>query len=97
MLLLAEVFEKFRVTCLSNYGLDLAHYYAIPGLSWDAMFKSTKIELETIQDVDILLFLEKGIRGGLTQYSKRYAKANNMYMKDYNSEKKTKLLNVFRH
>ena len=42
-LLLADVFETFRHTCLTNYGLDPAHYYTSPGLSWDALLKTTGI------------------------------------------------------
>lgn len=39
--LLEEVFEKFREVCLKQYGLDPAHYYTSPGLSWDALLKMT--------------------------------------------------------
>ena len=39
VLLLADVFEHFREMCHKNYGLDPAHYYTTPGLSWDAMLK----------------------------------------------------------
>ena len=46
VLLLVDVFENFRDVCLENYGLDATWYYTSPGLSWDAMLKMTKIELE---------------------------------------------------
>ena len=54
VLLLADVFEKFRNNSLKNYGLCPSHYLSEPGLSWDAMLKTTKIELELIPDPDIL-------------------------------------------
>ena len=49
-LLLADVFEKFRSNSLKDYGLCPSHYLSAPGLSWDAMLKMTKIELELILD-----------------------------------------------
>ena len=93
VLLLADVFENFRDSCLEAYRLDPAHYYTTPGFSWDAMLKHTGITLELITDIDILLFIERGIRGGITQYSNRYAKANNPYMGvDYVKEEEDKYL-----
>jgi len=80
VLLLADVFENFRDVCLENYGLDPTWYYTSSGLSWDAMLKCTKIELEFKRDHDMLLFIKKGIRGGISMVSNRYAKANNSYM-----------------
>ena len=90
VLLLADVFEKFIDTCLKFYGLDLCHYFSSPGLSWDAMLKMTGIELEKISNVDMYLFIEKGLRGGVSYISKRYLKANNKYMNDYDSKKSSK-------
>ena len=92
VLLLADVFEKFRDLCLKNYGLDPAHYYTAPGLAWDAMLKMTKINLELLSDVDKLLMIEKGIRGGISIISNRYGKANNKYMKDFNEKELSKYL-----
>ena len=62
--LLANVFEKIINTCLEYYGLDPCHYFSSPRLSWDAMLKMTKIELEFISDTDMYFFIEKGMRGG---------------------------------
>ena len=87
VLLLADVFEKFISTCLKYYGLDPCHYFSAPGLSWDAMLKMTKIELEKISSPDKYIFIEKGMRGGISYINKRYSKANNEYCSDYDSEK----------
>ena len=57
--LLADVFEKFIVTCSKYYGLDPCHYFSSPGLSWDAMLKMTSIKLEKISDIGKCLFIEK--------------------------------------
>ena len=89
VLLLADVFENFRATCLKNYNLDPAHYYTSPGLAWDACLKETGQQLELLDDYDMLMMFECGIRGGISHISKRYAEANNKYMKDYNSEKES--------
>ena len=92
VLLLADVFENFRDICLKNYGLDPVYYYTAPGLAWDAMLKMTKINLELLSNIDMLLMVEKGIRGGISIISNRYGKANNKYMKDYNKKEASKYL-----
>ena len=85
--LLADIFEQFRQLCLRHLELDPAHYYTVPGMSWDAALKCTKVKLETVNDIDMHLFLEKGMRGGISMISTRYAKANNPYLSDYDPEK----------
>ncbi|KAJ8916443.1 hypothetical protein NQ315_014656 [Exocentrus adspersus] len=95
VMLLTDICEQFRATCHETYGLDPAHYYTLPGYTWDAMLKHTKSSLETIQDVDILLFFESGVRGGLSQCSNRYSIANNKYVPGYNSEAPSKYLMYF--
>ena len=86
ILLLTDVFENFRKT-LTYYKLDPLHYITSPGLSWDAMLKMTKINLELITDIDMQLFIEKGLRGGISTITHRHAKANNKYMKNYDPDK----------
>ena len=86
-LLLADVFENFRKTCLKHYNLDPAHYYTSPGLAWDACLKETGQELQLLDDYDMLMMFERGIRGGITHISKRYAEANNEYMKNFDPKK----------
>ena len=76
VLLLADVFEKFIKTCLSYYGLDPYHYFSASGLTWDSMLQMTKIEVDTISDIDVHLFIEKSVRGGSSCIAKRHNKIN---------------------
>ena len=85
--LLADVFENFRKLCLQQYGLDPAHYFTSPGLSWDALLKKTGVELELFTDHEMHMFVERGIRGGISMVSKRHAKANNPLVSDYDESK----------
>ena len=67
VILLANVYEAFRDTCLKHYKLDPAHFYTSPGLAWKACLKCTGIRLELLTDPDMLLMFERGIRGEITQ------------------------------
>ena len=89
VLLSADVFEKFIGTCLKFYGIDSCHYFSSPGLSCDAMLEMTVLKLEKISDIGKYLFIEKGLRGGISYIAKRYAKANNKYMNDCDPKKQS--------
>ena len=83
-LLLCDIFEKFRKMCAGNYGLDPAHYVGSPGLSWDAMMKRTGVQLELFTDGMMYTFMVAGLRGDVSTIVKRYAKANNGYLPNFN-------------
>ena len=85
--LLCDVFEKFINVCLEYYDLDPCHYFSSLGLAWDAMLKMTRAELKLIDDIDMHLFIEKGMRRGISYIAKRYFKANNKYVKGYDENK----------
>ena len=82
MVLLANVYEAFRDTCLRHCKLDPAHFYTSPGMACKACLKCTGIRLELLTDPDMLIMFEWGIRCGITQAVRKYASANNKYMGD---------------
>ena len=82
--MLADVFEDFRNMSVKIYELDPAKFLSPPGLAWQAALKKSKIKLDLLTAVDILLMVEKDIRGGIYHAIYWYAKANNKCMKDYN-------------
>ena len=91
--LTTDIGEKFRDDSQALYGLEFVHYYSLPGLSWDAALKHSEVELELITDIDMYLMIEKGIRGGISMISHRYAKANDPRMGDeYDASKPTSTL-----
>ena len=81
-LLLANVSENFRNMCLGTYGLDPTHFISAAGLSWQATLKKTKVKLDLFTDIDMLLMVEKAIKGGICLAIHQYEKANNEYTKD---------------
>ena len=84
VMLLTDVMENYRNVCIDNYELDPLWYYTAPGLAWDAALKISNVKLELITDPNMYLMVENGIRGGVSTITKRYAKANNPYMQEYN-------------
>ena len=88
-LLLGDIFENFRQSCLKNYELDTAHFVSLPGLVWQACLEKTNVELELLTDYNMVLMVEEGIRRGICHAIQRYAKANNKYMKEYDRKKKS--------
>ena len=88
-LLFADIFENFRKISLKTFHLNPVKFLSAPGLTWQAAFKKTEIKLELLTDIDMLLMVEKGIRGGICRAIHRHAKANNKYMKDYVKNKES--------
>ena len=80
--LLGDVFENFREICLKIYRLDPTKFLSAPGLAWQAALKRTEVKSELLTDIDMLLMVEKGIRGEICHAIHQYAKANNKYMKE---------------
>ena len=81
-ILLADVFEDFRNKCVEIYELDPAHFLSTPRLAWQTCLKKREVKLELLTNNDMLLMIEKGIRGGLFHAIHKYAKANNMYIRN---------------
>ena len=88
-LLLADVFESFRKTCLKLYELDPAHFLLLPGLAWQACLKKMNMKLELLTDYEMLLMVEEGIRDGICHSIHRYAKANNKYINNYDENEES--------
>ena len=93
-LLLADVFENFRNMCIKVYEPDPAHFLSAPGLAWQACLKKTDVKLELLTDFDMLLMVEKGIKG-ICHAIHRYAKANNKYMKNYDEKEESSYIQYF--
>ena len=88
-LLLVDVFENFRNMCLEIYELDPAKFLSVPGLARQVAFQKTKVKLDLLIDIDMLLMVEEGIRGRTCHSIYEYAKTNNKYMKDYDENKES--------
>ena len=84
-LLLADVFENYRKVIHRNYGLDPVHFYTAPSLSWSAGLKFTNVKLEIPLDVNMHIFFDRGLRGGISMVAEHFARANNKYMEDFDS------------
>lgn len=80
---LADIFENFRNSCIASHGLDPAWYHTMPQYTWDCMLKFTKCNLQLLQDIDQIMYIETGIRGGISTCINRYAESNNKYTDNY--------------
>ena len=78
--------------CIEIYKLGPAHFLSAPGLAWQACMRVSGVELELIKDLDKVLMIEIGIRGGICHAIYRYAKANNKYMKNYDKNEESSFL-----
>ncbi|CAI2195033.1 15105_t:CDS:1, partial [Funneliformis geosporum] len=65
VLSLADVWTTFRKTLMHHYGLDSSHYVSVSSLSWDAIFKMTKVKIELFTEMTMHYFIEKAKRGGI--------------------------------
>ena len=68
-LLLADVFKNFRKILLKTCHFNLVKLFSAPGLTWKAALKQTEVKLELLTYIDMLLMVEKGIRGGICNSS----------------------------
>ena len=94
MLLLADVFENFQKMCLEIYELDPARFFTTPGLAWKAALKKSKVKLDLLTDINMLLMPEKGITGGMCHAIYLYVKANTKCMKDMIKIKNLHIVNI---
>lgn len=68
---------------MSEYKLDPAFYVSSPSFSFDAMLLMTNIELDLIKDPTMYIFIELGLRGGVSSIFKRIATSNNIHNVNY--------------
>ena len=80
---------------LEIYELDAAKFLSAPGLTSQVALKKTKVKLDLLTDVDMLLMVAKGIRGGICNAIHRYSKGNNKYMNDYDENRESSYINYW--
>ena len=88
-LLLADCYENFRDICIHNYELDPSYYFSNPHFSLSAFLRKGEITMELLTDINMYLFFSKGIRGGVSMVSGRYAEANNKHIPNCDVSKKS--------
>ena len=90
---LVDMLKEFRNVCHENYELHPTWYFTAPGLAWHAVLKETKVELELLSDVGMLLMIGNGVRGGISMISNRFGRANSKYIDEaYDETKLTKYI-----
>lgn len=93
VVLLVDMLKELKNVCHENYELHPAWYFTAPGLAWHEVLKETKVELELLSDVGILLMIGNGARGGISMISNRFGRANSKYMDEaYDETKLTKYI-----
>ena len=91
--LLADSFERFRDFFIEHHKIDPSYCFSSPGLTWECGLKYTGVELELLTDYDMLMMVEKGIRGGFSGVlGNRYVRTNNKYMEDFDNMKESNYL-----
>ena len=83
-----KVFGNLRKICFEIYKRDQAKCLSVPELAR----QTALVELELLTDIDVLLMVKKGIRGGICHSINRNAKVNNKYMKNCNKNKESSYL-----
>ena len=92
---LVDVYENFRDMCPRIYELNPAQFLTAPEIEMQAALIKNKGTFDLKTDISMLLIVGKGIRGGICHDIRRYAKANNKYMKDYDKNEKSLNLNYW--
>ena len=90
--LFIDVFLNFQNISLEIYELDPAQSLTTQALAWQTALKKTKVKLNLLTDIDMLLMVEKGVRGGISHTIHRRAKVNNKYMKTCDKNKESSYL-----
>ena len=110
VLLLSDIFERFRLLCRQENNLEPLHYFSLPGYSFDsALLHSNKyprigedsriypfeIELFSKGQEEMYQFMEEAVRGGVSMTPGRYAKANHKYLPIYDASKPSIFINYW--
>jgi hypothetical protein len=82
VMLLADIFQNFRKIAYEKYGLEPLWFVSLGSLSWTCMMRMTDIKIDLLTDLEMVAFFYKNLRGGVVQLSKKYAVANNEYLKE---------------
>ena len=81
-----QMYLETLETSVLKYELNPAHFLSALGLAWQAFLKKAEVELELLINIDMLLMIEKVIRGGICHTIHRYAKANSKYIKSFDKD-----------
>ena len=94
VLLLADVFERFRDMTLEYYKLDASHFFSSPGLAWQTALKMSGVCLDLITDPFMYNVIELGTRGGISMVTIKYSRANHKRLKTFD-ETKSSIHNLY--